>query len=120
MGITVSQQMSDEERRDRLIHGLKATGDDEVTVNFSHLAQAVGMDMAEKLVINLVETEELVASRTSKTPRMMKSGMCSIDRAAALKACEDCKAEAEMKKVESKVNVPSPQKKAIQDALKAN
>lgn len=85
---TVSEEMPDEERRKRLLHGLKATGVEEVAVNFSHLAQAVGMEKAESLVVKMAETRELQASAMSRTPVLKREGICSIKRTATIEAIE--------------------------------
>ena len=101
---TVSSQMTDAERRQRLIKGLEATGAEEVCINFSHLAQAVGMTKAESLVGNLVQTNELVKSPMSSKVTMKRAGMCTVDRVAVLEACN--KAD-----IDSVTKVPSPPKK---------
>lgn len=83
---TVSEEMSNGERRRRLLHGLKATGDDEVALNFSHLAQAVGMDKAESLVLMLCGHSELTTSKYNAKPQIKKSGICTVNRESVIEA----------------------------------
>jgi hypothetical protein len=86
---TVSEQMPDEERRRRLMHGLRATGNDTVVVEFAHLAQAVGMDAAEKLATRgIAETNEYQTSQYSSKLRKKRAGICEVDRLAVLEACK--------------------------------
>lgn len=94
--MTPAQQMSNEERRDRLIKGLEATGAEEVCINFSHLAQAVGMTKAESLIGTLVQSNELVKSPMSSKVTLKRAGMCTVDRAAVLEACNKAKIDSKM------------------------
>lgn len=83
--------MSAKERATRLIHSLKATGDEEVIVEASHLIQVVGMKKADELCKNLTETRQLVQSNTSTTPRLVRKGHATVDRAACLAAVEQAR-----------------------------
>lgn len=84
---TVAQEMSPEERRERLVKALKATGEDEVVMNFSQVAHAIGMDEAEKLIKGkLVEMHGILPSRTSRQNKLNRKGMVVVDRLAALEA----------------------------------
>lgn len=94
--MTPAQQMSNEERRDRLIKGLEATGAEEVCINFSHLAQAVGMTKAESLIGTLVQSNELVKSPMSSKVTLKRAGMCTVDRASVLEACNKAKIDSKM------------------------
>lgn len=85
---SISQEMTAEERRKRLLHGLNATGEPEVVVNFGHLAHALGMDTAEGLVNKLVQMDGLVPGRFSKEPKLHTDGLCAIDRLSAIAAIE--------------------------------
>lgn len=86
---TVSQEMTPEERQKRLLHGLKACGDETVVVNVSHLAHALGMDEAEKLATNLREMDGLLPSRYSRTAKFVRQGLCEVDRLAVIEAIEN-------------------------------
>lgn len=77
---TVSNEMSDEERRERLLKGLKATSAEEVACDVSHLIQAIGEAAAEKCVLSLAETQELVQGNFTRTPKIRKTGICSVNR----------------------------------------
>ena len=105
---TVSQAMSDEQRRDELIMGLAATTHDKVFVNVSHLIQAIGMNEAEKLVESLTDFEEtnVLAFRPRSTLRAKyyRAGICQIDRELALEACKKAKQDSAKKAIERKLN----------------
>lgn len=107
---TVNQEMSDEQRREELIMGLSATGAESVFVNFSHLAQAVGVAKAEELAESLVETHELVnpnlSQRSTLRTKLVKGGVCQIDRAAALECCLKSKMDSNKKAIDAKVHTP--------------
>lgn len=109
---TVAQEMSPEERAKRLVHGLKATGEDEVAVCFSHLAHALGMDEAEKLVKGgVVEMHGLMPARNARKPTLIREGTCVVDRVAALEAIEK-------KMIDSKL-VDQKDKDSIVKAIKS-
>ncbi|GIW60302.1 MAG: hypothetical protein KatS3mg087_1368 [Patescibacteria group bacterium] len=85
---TVSQEMSPQERRTRLLNGLKATSSEKVVVNFSHLAHALSMDEAEKLVENMAEMVGAVQTAYSTRVRKTRDAYCEIDRLATIEALE--------------------------------
>jgi len=87
MSRSVSQEMSAEQRRKELLAGLEnAATEDEVVVNFSHLAHAIGMDAAESLIHTLVSMEGLVATPYSRKPKLVSQGLCSINPQEAIEA----------------------------------
>lgn len=109
MPTTVNDEMPDDERRQRMLHGLKAGSDDTVMVSISHLAQCVGMDKAEKLRTGkLVETQELVRSPFSSTPQLRRTGNVQVNREATIKAIEEHSTK------------PEPKKQANQNPAKPN
>jgi len=110
MARKVNEEMSDVQRRDELIAGLSATGAESVFVNISHLAQAVGMGDAEELAESLVQTNEAVrpnlSQRSTLRPKIQRSGMCQVDRAATLEACLKAKQDTNKKAIDAKLPVP--------------
>jgi hypothetical protein len=84
----VGKKMKDSERRERLLRSLTAGGLDECALNFSHLAQAVGMEEAEKLVEQLAGSAEQVQSRYIPRGKTVRSGMAVVNRHAAIAAVE--------------------------------
>jgi hypothetical protein len=84
----VGKQMPDHERRERLLNSLTAGGIEggEVALNVSHLAQAVGMEEAEKLVEGMAATAEVKQSRFSPKGKTVRSGIAVVNRAAAIEA----------------------------------
>lgn len=76
--------MSAQERRERLLHGLNASQNERVVVNFSHLAHAIGMDAAEALILNMAEIQSLVSSNYRKGPDLIREALVEIDRATAI------------------------------------
>ena len=101
MSRSVSQEMSAEQRRKELLDGLeKASNVEEVVVNFSHLAHAVGMDTAESLIHTLVSMEGLVATPYSRKPRLVSQGMCSINPQDAIDAIKRVQERTERAKID--------------------
>lgn len=101
--LTVAQQMSPEERRERLLAGLKASPSDQVVINFSQLAHAVGMDNAEKLILNLTSLDRLVTSRYSRQPRLVSTPNMEVDRLAAIEMIERVKGQTNKAKIDKLV-----------------
>jgi hypothetical protein len=107
--IPVSQEMSAEERRTRLLHGLRASnvgnddGTKEAIVNFSHLAHALSMDEAEKLIIRLTSMESIVRVPHSKHPRYIAQGMATVNIGACIKALEEKTFTINKSKIDRKV-----------------
>lgn len=97
---TVSQQMSAEERRQRLMHGLNATRVERVVVNFSHLAHAVGMSTAESLVKHLSEMRSLVRSPYKREPELVKEANVEVDRLEVIEAIKSVTAKTEKLKID--------------------
>lgn len=83
---TVANEMTAGERRERLLHGLRATSVEEVVVNFSHLAHAIGMDKAEGMISNLVAMDGLIPTPYSRKPNFVSEGLCTINREEAIEA----------------------------------
>lgn len=80
MFVPVAQEMSPEERRTRLLHSFRASQSaEEGIVDFSQLAHAVGMDEAEKLVINLTAMDSIIRVPHSKRPRYVSQGMATVN-----------------------------------------
>lgn len=104
MSRSVSQEMTAEERRKRLLHGLNATGEPEVVINFSHLAHALGMDTAESLISKLVEMNGLVANRFSKTPTLVTNALCAVDRLAVIEAIQRVQVKTAKANIDKKLN----------------
>lgn len=101
MSRSVSQEMSAEERRKALLAGLeRAATEEEVVVNFSHLAHAVGMDTAESLVGTLVAMEGLVATPYSRKPKLVSQGLCSINPQDAIEAIKRVQERTERAKID--------------------
>lgn len=112
MGFSVSEEMSDERRRDELIMGLSGTNSDKVFVNISHLIQAVGLKEAEKCVESLVQMEEqenprAFTSRSAMRVHTRRSGICQVNREAALRACHDAKGTQTKKKIDTALSKQS-------------
>lgn len=84
----VADEMTAEERRKRLLHGLNATSSEEVALNFSHLAHAIGMDAAESLIGNLVAMDGLLTTPYSRVPKLISDGICIVNRLACVTAIE--------------------------------
>lgn len=83
---SVATEMTAGERRTRLLHGLNATSVEEVVVNFSHLAHAIGMDKAEAMISNLVAMDGLIPTPYSRKPNFVSEGLCTINRIEAIEA----------------------------------
>lgn len=98
---TVSQQMSAEERRKRLMHGLNATNSERVVVNFSHLAHAVGMDKAESLIKHLSEMRSLVRTPYKREPELVKEANVEVVRLDVIEAIQQVTAKVEKSKIDS-------------------
>jgi len=109
---TVSEEMSDEQRRDELITGLSATGNDAVFINLSHLAQAIGLDKAEGYIESLTQTQEYVnpslSQKSTLRPKTVCGGLCQVDRKSVLEACLKAKADSTKKAIDAKLQVPKP------------
>lgn len=90
---SVSQEMTAEERRTRLLHGLSATSEPEVVVNFSHLAHAIGMDSAERMIGTLVAMDGIVQTPYSRKPKYISEGLCTISREEAIEAIHRVRAK---------------------------
>lgn len=89
MFTTVAQEMSPEERRNRLLHSFRASiSAEEGVVDFSQLAHAIGMDEAEKLVINLTAMDSIIRVPHSKRPRYMSQGMATVNIKQAIEAIQ--------------------------------
>lgn len=101
---TVAQEMPVEERRRQLLHGLKAGGGDKVYVNFSHLAHAIGMDEAEKLVEHMSSMHCIVTNQYSSKPTYIKDGLCAIDRLLAIEAVLEARARSEKETIDRLTN----------------
>lgn len=101
---SVSQEMSAEQRRSALLSGLeRAATEEEVVVNFSHLAHAVGMDVAEGLIGTLVAMEGLVPTPYSRKPKLVSQGMCSINPQEAIDAIRRIQERTERAKIDQLV-----------------
>ena len=101
MSRSVSQQMSAEQRRFGLLRGLEpVANEEEVVVNFSQLAHAVGMDTAESLVHTLVAMEGLVSTPYSRKPQLISKGMCSINPQEAIDAIKRVQERTERAKID--------------------
>lgn len=92
--------MPPEERRRRLLHGLRAGGGDKVYLNFSHLAQAIGMDEAEKLVEHMSAMHGIVTNQYSSKPTFVKDGLCAVDRLLTIDAILAARAKAEKETID--------------------
>jgi asparagine synthetase B (glutamine-hydrolysing) len=110
MAKTVREEMPDEQRRDELIMGLSGTGSEEVFVNYSHLAQAVGEEAAGNLAQSLVESREVVnpnlSPRSTLRQTARRNAICQVPRAEALEACKEAKSKAAKSKIDAKIPVP--------------
>lgn len=105
--------MSDEQRREELIMGLSATGEEACFVNVSHLAQAVGMEKMGDLVESLVETHEVVnpnlSPRSTLRTRNVRNGVAQVNRNDVLEACLKAKADSSKKAIDkSNAKLPVP------------
>lgn len=84
---TVAQEMSAAERRTRLLHGLRASGSEEVVVVFSHVAHALeSMKQAEELTSNLKLTQGIIPSKFSRSTKMQSDATCEVDRELLIEA----------------------------------
>ena len=103
---TVSDEMSNSERREELIKGLSATGEDKVFVDVSHVIQAIGLVETEKHIESLVEQQEVENPRAF-TPRsalrfaVRRRGIAQVNRSAVLKACKEARAKENKDKIDS-------------------
>lgn len=108
--------MPDEQRRDELIAGLSATGEEKVFINLSHLAQAIGIEAAGDMVESLTEQQEVVDPRTSPRSTLkvqtIRNAVIQIDRKNVLDACTKAKESSTLKtskaKTDEKLQVPKP------------
>lgn len=104
---TVREEMSDEQRRDELIAGLSATGEESVFINYSHLAQAVGEQKAESFIESMVEEQEVInpnlSPRSTLRRSLRRNAMCQVPRTDVLEACQQSKASATKKAIDAKV-----------------
>ena len=100
MARTVSQEMSAEQRRTELMAGLTATNEEEVVVNFSHLAHAIGMDTAEGMIQNLVAMNGLLSTPYSRKPTFVSQGLCKINRLEAVDAIKRVQEKTERLKID--------------------
>jgi hypothetical protein len=89
-----------EERRRQLLHGLKAGGGDEVYVNFSHLAHAIGMDEAEKLVEHMSSMHSIINNKYTSKPTYVRDGLCAINRLLAIEAVLSARAKSEKETID--------------------
>jgi hypothetical protein len=101
--MTVANEMTAEERRKRLMHGLTSTQEEMVVVNVSHLAHAIGMDAAEKLVQNLVAMDAIIPTPYSRKPQYKSDGLCTINRLEAIEAIERVTINAAKLKIDKKL-----------------
>lgn len=83
---SVANEMTAGERRERLLHSLNASSEEEGMVNFSHLAHAIGMDKAEGMISNLVAMDGLITTPYSRKPNFVSEGLCTINRIEAIEA----------------------------------
>jgi methanogenic corrinoid protein MtbC1 len=105
---TVSQEMSAEERRERLIKSLTACGDQEAVINFSHLAHAIGMDNAERLISNLVAMSGLVTTPFSRKPEYVSHGMCVVDPIIVIEEIRRVQTKTEKNKIDKLLKRNTP------------
>ena len=90
MARTVSEEMSEVERRERLLKSCKAGADEDVFCVSSHVAHALDMDTAEALrVSDLTETQEILVTPGTDTKKLKRDGICQFNRAQLIKALED-------------------------------
>lgn len=102
--------MPTEQRCEELIFGLTHTAEENVTLDFSHLAQVVGMQAAEDMAEGLVETRQVInpvlSPRSALKATFVRSGYCQVPRQAALEACLRAKAGFTKAKIDAKVQTP--------------
>ena len=100
MSRTVAQEMSAEQRRKELLVGLTITSEEEVVVNSSHLAHAVGMDTAEGMIQNLVAMNGLIPTPYSRKPNFVSQALCKINRLEAVEAIKRVQEKTERIKID--------------------
>lgn len=89
MARTVAQEMSSEERCERLLNSCKAGADEDVFCIFSQVAHALDMDTAELLrESELTETQEVYVPQGTDTQKVKRDGICKFNRAELIKALE--------------------------------
>lgn len=89
MARTVAQEMTAEERCDRLLKSCKAGADEEVFCVFSHVAHALDMDTAEELrESELTETQEIYVPQGTNNQKVKRDGICQFNRPQLIKALE--------------------------------
>ena len=106
MGPTVSEEMSNDDRREELIQGLSATENETVTIDVSHLIQAIGLKEADRFTESLTDFVMSIKSprpNSAQRSRYRRTGMATINRQAVLNACIEARAEAAKKKIDKKL-----------------
>lgn len=89
MARTVADEMSAEERRERLLKSCKAGADEEVFCIFSQVAHALDMDAAEKLrESDLTETQEIYVPAGTDKSKVKRDGICQFNRKQLIEALE--------------------------------
>lgn len=110
---TVANEMPDEQRREELILGLSSTQNESVTINVSHLIQAVGLQKADELSGPITATVEAVGKQrngpaTTRQLSFKHSGMTEVDRESTLEALKEAKAKATKDKIDKSKSRLSP------------
>ena len=84
--LTIAEEMSVEERASQLLVGLSASSAEEVGLYFEHLAHAIGMELAEKMVVMAVGESSTKKSDYSTKPQAVNHCLCIVNRKQALDA----------------------------------
>ena len=112
MKVTIANEMPAEQRCDELLLGLAGTGAEPVFVNFSHIAQVLGMQEAEKYVEPFTEMREAINANLNPHSTLKETnrrgGLCQVNRAAVYEACLKVKESRNKKKIDDKVQAPKP------------
>lgn len=67
-------------RRIQLLHGLRRTRDDTVYLDVTHLIEAVGLEVAERLIKNMAGMVAATRPAYSTTELIIRNGHCTVDR----------------------------------------
>lgn len=111
MGPTVREQMDDDTRREQLIRGLSNTQNEEVTIDVSHMIQAIGLKEADRLTEALTDSVMAIGSprpKSAQRAKFQRAGLAKVNRVAVLNACLAARAEAAKKKIDKKLGPAQP------------
>ena len=91
--------MESAKRRSELLYGLRRTREDTVHIDVTHLIEAVGLEISERLIKNMSGMVAATRPAYSTTEVIVRNGNCTVDR-------EDCIMEIERRMItEAKLSI---------------